>query len=88
MNALAEPCAHCGRSEPALDRVPFAGPIGEEIRRRICALCWAEWQRAEVMVINELQLNFMDPASQDILSAEMRRFLGLDGAGGAPDSAG
>lgn len=81
---LAVPCARCGRAEaPALDRPPLRGALGEEIRARACAECWGEWQRAEVMVINELRLNFMDPAAHEILLAETRRFLGLDGAPGA-----
>jgi len=79
-------CARCGEERPALDRAPFAGTLGEEIRTRVCAGCWAEWRRVEVMVINEMQLNFMEPSSQEILAAEMRRFLGLDGApGGEPE---
>jgi len=76
-------CARCGEQQPALARAPFGGPLGEEILARVCAACWAEWRRVEVMVINELRLNFMEPASQEILAAEMRRFLGLDGAPGA-----
>lgn len=81
---LAAPCSRCARSAaPALDRPPLRGPLGEEIRAKACAECWGEWQRAEVMVINELRLNFMDPAAHEILLAEMRRFLGLDGAPGA-----
>ena len=83
MSALAQPCARCGAPEPALERAPFPGKLGEEIRARVCAACWAEWRRVEVMVINELRLNFMDPAAQEILSAELRKFLGLDGAPGA-----
>jgi len=39
------------------------------------------------MVINELRLNFMDPAAHEILLVEMRRFLGLDGAPPAPAAA-
>ena len=73
-------CARCGRLDaPALGRPPFPGPLGQELLARTCADCWAEWQRAEVMVINELRLNFMDPKAQDVLFAEMRRFLLLDG---------
>ena len=49
-----------------------------EIAARVCADCWAEWQRAEVMVINELRLNFMDPAAQEVLHRQMREFLVLD----------
>jgi len=32
----------------------------------------------EVMVINELRLNFMDPKSQDVLVEQMREFLCLN----------
>lgn len=79
-------CARCGEPKPALARPPFGGALGEEIGARVCADCWAEWRRVEVMVINELRLNFMEPSSQEVLAAEMRRFLGLDGAPGAePD---
>jgi Fe-S cluster biosynthesis and repair protein YggX len=85
--ALAAACTRCGRAgAPALERPPVRGPLGEEIRARACADCWGDWQRAEVMVINELRLNFMDPSAHEILLAETRRFLGLDGAPGAePD---
>lgn len=86
MNATVVTCARCGETKAALARAPFGGTLGEEIRARVCAECWAEWRRVEVMVINELRLNFMEPSSQEILAAEMRRFLGLDGAPGAePD---
>ena len=54
-------CTRCGRPEaPALARQPLPGPRGAEIREKICADCWNEWQKMEVMVINELRLNFMD----------------------------
>ncbi|MCL4839090.1 MAG: Fe(2+)-trafficking protein [Thermoanaerobaculia bacterium] len=77
-------CVRCGRADaPALGKPPLRGALGAEIASRVCADCWQEWQRAEVMVINELRLNFMDPSAHEILLAETRRFLGLDGAPGA-----
>jgi Fe-S cluster biosynthesis and repair protein YggX len=81
-------CSRCPRPDaPALKKPPLYGPIGKEIQARVCADCWAEWQKAEVMVINELRLNFMDPASQEILTRHMREFLFLDvPAGEAPTS--
>ncbi|KAB2966655.1 MAG: oxidative damage protection protein [Thermoanaerobaculia bacterium] len=83
MNGATVACARCGRSgAPALAKAPVPGPLGVEIRARVCSECWAEWRSVEVMAINELRLNFMDPSAQDILAAEMRRFLGLDGAPG------
>lgn len=69
-------CARCGRPEaPAMARAPLPGKAGQEIRSQICQDCWKEWEKMEVMVINELRLNFMDPASQEILGKHMREFL-------------
>jgi Fe-S cluster biosynthesis and repair protein YggX len=79
-------CARCRRPDaPALAKPPLYGPQGKEIQARVCADCWGEWQRGEVMVINELRLNFMDPAAQDILTRHMREFLFLDAAEGEPE---
>ena len=59
------------------------------MQANVCADCWGEWGRAEVMVINELRLNFMDPASQEILNRQMREFLHLPaGAPGGREGSG
>ncbi|MBW8876302.1 MAG: oxidative damage protection protein [Acidobacteria bacterium] len=69
-------CARCGRPEaPALPRQPLPGKLGAEVRERACLDCWNEWQKMEVMVINELRLNFMDPAAQETLTRHMKEFL-------------
>ncbi len=77
-------CSRCGRTAAALSRPPYAGELGRELQERVCAECWAEWQRMEIMVINELRLNFMDPRSMDVLAEEVRKFFALEG----PESAG
>ena len=74
-------CVRCGRQAPGPTGVFYGGALGDEIRTKTCADCWAEWQANEVMVINELRLNFMDPKSQDILAEQLRLFLMLDGPG-------
>lgn len=81
--AIPQLCPRCATRPPGLARAPFRGALGEEIQRRICPPCWEEWKRAEVMVINELKLNFMEPTSQEILTSHLREFLGLD-ASAAP----
>ena len=68
-------CARCGRAREALTGPPVPGAIGEEIARRVCAPCWEEWAAMEIKVINELRLNFMDPAAQATLTGHMRAFL-------------
>lgn len=72
-------CVRCGRADaPALGKPPLRGALGDEIAGRVCADCWQEWQRAEVMVINELRLNFMDPEAPKVLETHLRQFLALD----------
>lgn len=75
-------CARCGNTAAPPAKVPYGGELGEEIRARVCAACWDEWLDAEVKVINELRLNFMDPKSQDVLIRHLREFLSLDGGSG------
>jgi Fe-S cluster biosynthesis and repair protein YggX len=79
-NAATVDCVRCGRQAPGATGVFYGGALGDEIRAKVCADCWAEWRAAEVMVINELRLNFMDPKSQDVLAEQLRQFLMLDGA--------
>lgn len=78
-NPDAIQCSRCGEQKPPMVHPPMIAPpsLAEEVHRNVCAVCWAEWQGMEVMVINELRLNFMDPKSQPILDQQMREFLGL-----------
>lgn len=76
--AVPHICPRCATRPAGLTRAPFRGPLGEELRRRVCPICWDEWKQAEVMVINELKLNFMEPTAQEVLTAHMREFLALD----------
>jgi Fe-S cluster biosynthesis and repair protein YggX len=70
-------CTRCGRSGPALARPPYPGELGRQIVENACTDCWAEWQAMEVMVINELRLNFMDPRSMEVLGQHIRDFFFL-----------
>jgi Fe-S cluster biosynthesis and repair protein YggX len=70
-------CSRCGRDAAALARPPFPGRLGADIAARVCVDCWSEWQKMEVMVINELRLNFMDPEAQETLAQHMKNFLQL-----------
>ena len=71
-------CKRCGKGAAPPADVPYGGTLGEEIRGHVCAECWDEWLKMEVMVINELRLNFIDPKSQDVLKKHLREFLKLD----------
>ena len=71
-------CSRCRREAPGLaSRPPLAPALADRVVASVCAECWAEWQKNEVMVINELRLNFMDPAAAAVLEQKMLEFLGL-----------
>ena len=76
-------CHRCGGQSPPPAEVQQSPPLSDEIRGKVCADCWREWQAAEVMVINELHLNFMDPRAGEVLERNLREFLRLDA--GPPD---
>lgn len=71
-------CKRAKKWAPAAKNVVYGGSLGEEIRQNTCEETWQEWLNMEVMVINELRLNFMDPKSQEVLMQHLRDFLQLD----------
>ncbi len=73
-------CRRCGREQPPMPAPPLPGATGTEILASTCGDCWQEWEKMEVMVINELRLNFMEPSAQETLTRQMREFLGLSEA--------
>ena len=71
-------CTRCHREAPGLEqRPPLPLPLAEQILSSVCADCWAEWEKQEVMVINELRLNFMDPNAAVVLHQKLKEFVGL-----------
>jgi len=86
--AVTVECRRCGQTAEAPERVPYPGELGRQIREGVCASCWAEWERMEVMVINELRLNFMDPKSMELLAQHMRDFFFLPAPEGGTESGG
>ncbi|MEM8960367.1 MAG: Fe(2+)-trafficking protein [Acidobacteriota bacterium] len=71
-------CKRARRWGKPPENVTYGGALGEEIRNNVIAESWQEWVAMEVMVINELRLDFMDPKSQDVLVKHLREFLALD----------
>lgn len=71
-------CSRCRRQAPGLEqRPPLPSPLAERVLASVCADCWAEWEKQEVMVINELRLNFMDPRAASVLHQKLEEFVGL-----------
>lgn len=70
-------CLRCGETKAALERPPYPDALGRRIAEKICAECWEEAKRMQVMVINEYRLDLSDPRAQEILERSTREFLGL-----------
>lgn len=70
-------CSRCGEIKPGLERPPYPDAMGREIAEKICADCWDECKRMQVMVINENRLDLSDPRAHEILERSIREFLGL-----------
>ncbi len=71
-------CTRCKLDhEAAPADLPLPAELAAEVHAHICSRCWNEWQEMEVMVINELRLNFIDPKAQETLQKSMREFLEL-----------
>ena len=54
---------------------PYPGPKGQEIYENVSQQAWQEWQAQQTMLINEKQLNLMDPDTRNYLQQEMDKFL-------------
>ena len=73
-------CQRCkAKSAPIEGELPLPEELAKLVRDSVCTACWREWQEMEVIVINELRLNFIDPAAQDILHRRMKEFFELEG---------
>jgi Fe-S cluster biosynthesis and repair protein YggX len=71
-------CCRCGEEKDAISGPTYGGPIGEELKRRVCNACWLEWFNGfGVKVINEMQLNMRNPEHVHMLMDQMRLFLNM-----------
>ena len=78
-------CERCGKSGGGrVERPPFPHELGRRIIEEICAICWEDWKRRQMLLINHFGLRMHDPAARDFLYKEVRRYLFAEG--GSPTS--
>ena len=70
-------CSRCTLQVDAMTQPPLPTPLGHEVQRQVCAACWREWLRTQVILINEYRLNLIDPQARQTLEGQMRAFLNL-----------
>ncbi|RBO85801.1 oxidative damage protection protein [Marinomonas aquiplantarum] len=59
----------------ALDRAPLPGAKGQEILQTVSKQAWQEWQLLQTMMINEKQLNLMQPDARKYVMEQMDKFF-------------
>jgi Fe-S cluster biosynthesis and repair protein YggX len=66
-----------GRKQPKLAGPPMKGPVGQFIYDHFGQQTWSEWIGQGTKVINELRLDFSNPAHQDTYEQQMLDWLGV-----------
>lgn len=84
-------CKKYHQDLPGLPMPPYPGAKGQEIYNNVSLKAWQEWQKQQVMLINEKQLNMASADDRQYLQEQMDRFMNNeshDKASGyvAPDS--
>lgn len=68
-------CEYLKKEAEGLDFQLYPGEIGERIFNNISKEAWAEWQKIQVMLINEHKLSMIDPSHRQMLEDNMVGFL-------------
>ena len=68
-------CQRLKKEAPGLDFQLYPGELGKRIFDNISKEAWTEWQKKQVMLINEKKLNMMDPTTRPYLDAQREHFL-------------
>jgi Fe-S cluster biosynthesis and repair protein YggX len=68
-------CVVLKRDAPALDRLPYPGPLGQRIFDHVSKEGWGRWVQHQVMLINEYRLSPVDPKARKFLEGEMEKFF-------------
>ncbi len=58
-----------------LDYPPFPSKTGQDIFENVSQQAWKEWITHQTMLINEGQLNSLDPSTRKMLASERTKFL-------------
>jgi Fe-S cluster biosynthesis and repair protein YggX len=59
----------------AMARPPYPGPKGQKIFDTVSKKAWMEWLGLQTMLINEKQLNVLDPSTKVFLDEQLEKFL-------------
>ncbi|MFQ5689151.1 MAG: oxidative damage protection protein [Gemmatimonadota bacterium] len=80
-------CARCERADnQRLARPPFPGELGRRVAEEVCASCWEDWKRQQMLLINHYGLNLQDGQAREFLYSNLRAYLFGEGASAEIDT--
>ncbi len=68
-------CAYFKKELDGLDFALYPGEIGKKIFNEISKDAWQLWIKKQTMLVNEKQLNMMNPEDRKFLEEKMVEFL-------------
>jgi len=68
-------CILLERDLDAMDRAPYPGELGKKILDNVSKQGWQKWLEYQTMLINENNLNLMDPDAQLYLKEQLEKFF-------------
>ena len=68
-------CCKYDQELPGLEKPPMPGKKGERLFDTVSAQAWSEWTALQTRLINEKQLNMINPPDRKYLAEQLERFL-------------
>ncbi len=68
-------CTRCGEQRPQLASPPFKDELGDRIHDEICNVCWNEWLRRQMQLINHYSLDVRTNQAREFLRRNVEAFL-------------
>jgi len=73
-------CVKLNREADGLERNPWPGELGQRVFDNVSKEAWQDWLKHQTMLINENQLNPLDPKTRDYISEQMEAYFFGEGA--------
>lgn len=74
-------CKRKKEESEGLDEPPMFGKLGKEIYAHTSRAAWDEWQEMQLKIVNEYRLDLSEKEARNMLTQQMRVFLGLEESG-------
>lgn len=68
-------CTRCGETRAGIASAPFPDELGRRIETEICQVCWDEWLKRQMQLINHFALDVRKPEAREFLRRNVKAFL-------------